>query len=556
MIWMNNRGYNDNPIRPAGAMIASGVTIAGITDGSTWDVWAGRLRAEPGPDDPADVVNHFPAWNVISYVRTTGTDVMTFDANAFIQDAINNRNNCPTEVRGAPNGAVCVHPNWWVTSVQAGFEIWADGQGLSVDQFSVKPNVDTSIQAAQVDTGWTTDGTQPLIHWAQKFLLRYETTCTTGVSVSIDDNDPATTLVEYDLKLVAPDVDGLGTNLWAVRAGPIYPIHSNPEIPGESTVTFTSDCGDFTQVPVFIDPSGVVVNTLGEPIEGAEVTLWYAPGVASSEPEPDASAFVAVADQDDTIMCPPGDPSGCYGNIDNPTYTDAVGFYRWDVVDGWYKATAEKDGCTSAESPPLPVSDGNPATNVNLVLDCGDGGSSGLLVETFPHASWDTGYCKLVRVTNNTAEPVDWQVTFEVEGSVDYFWNALWSQSGNQVTIEGDNPNWQNILEPGQSTKDIGFCATTTGGSGDPPPGPGDVTVTLTTQSDWDTGYCANVIVTNVGSEPVDWQVTFEVVGTVNTMWNAIWSQSGNHVTAEGQEWNNVLPSGESTHSIGFCATK
>ena len=37
------------------------------------------------------------------------------------------------------------------------------------------------------------------------------------------------------------------------------------------------------------------------------------------------------------------------------------------------------------------------------------------------------------------------------------FWNVVWSQSGNTVTAKG--VGWNNILQLGKSTQDVGFCA-------------------------------------------------------------------------------------------------
>ncbi|MBN1430078.1 MAG: hypothetical protein JXB07_17035, partial [Anaerolineae bacterium] len=272
MIWMNNRGYghgDGNPIRPAGTaagMIGTAVPIAipGDPD-AKWDIWVGRSGAAG-----------YPNWNVISYVKVNdinganpNTLSMNFDANTFIQHAIS-LNNCPTVSgrEGNPNGAVCVHPDWWLTSVQAGFEIWDKGAGLSVTEFSVKPNINTDQNTAKVDTGFTytgTDGvTVPLIHWIQKFVLRYETACDTStVTATISDNDPNTTEERvYNLVKVADNVDGQ-IDLWAVRAGPVFDLHNlaDATIPGVSTVTFTTGCGTPEVVDIYIDPSGVVVNT-------------------------------------------------------------------------------------------------------------------------------------------------------------------------------------------------------------------------------------------------------------------------------------------------------
>ncbi|MBN1429493.1 MAG: cellulose binding domain-containing protein [Anaerolineae bacterium] len=537
MIWMNYSGYNNDPITPAGTQVATGVTVASIP--GSWDVWAARLQAEGDPD--------YPAWNVISYVRVDdgdssgkpGVNAMTnFDANKFIQDAKNY--DCPSEVRGTPTaGNACVADSWWLTSVQAGFEVWGKGTGLKVSEFSVKPNTDVSIDTGRVDGG------KPIMHWQQKFLVTYKPTCeATSVAYTIVDTSADTADITGTLKKIVPDVEGT-TDMWGARVGPTLDLNAaNPNYShGDVTITITPDCGSPTTINAYIDPSGHVVNTLGEPIENATVTLMYADGVPSTDPEPDPGAFSAVPDGSE-IMSP--------DNRDNPDLTDVNGYYRWDVVDGWYKVQAEKTGCTSAESPALPVSDGNPATGVNLVLDCGSGGND-LLVQITPQNDWGTGYCSNVTITNNTADPVDWQVAFDVEGAIYDFWNVVWSQSGNRVTAEG--VGWNNVLQAGESTHSIGFCANRSG-SVPPTPGPGGVTVSVTTQSDWNTGYCANVTVTNTGSTPVDWTVSFPVVGTVNNMWNVIWSQSGNTITAEGVSWNNILQPGESSHDIGFCAAK
>jgi len=71
---------------------------------------------------------------------------------------------------------------------------------------------------------------------------------------------------------------------------------------------------------------------------------------------------------------------------------------------------------------------------------------------------WGAGYCANVTVTNNSAAPLDWETTFTMPsaGSIYNFWNVNWSQNGNQVTLSGID--WNNILQPGESTHDIGYC--------------------------------------------------------------------------------------------------
>ncbi|MGL4745433.1 MAG: ricin-type beta-trefoil lectin domain protein, partial [Dermatophilaceae bacterium] len=74
-------------------------------EGATWDVWIGNV-----------------GWNVISYVRQQPTDSMSnFSVSNFVDDAVS---------RGQ------VDKDWYMTSVQAGFEPWVGGTGLGVRDFS------------------------------------------------------------------------------------------------------------------------------------------------------------------------------------------------------------------------------------------------------------------------------------------------------------------------------------------------------------------------------------------------------------------------------------
>ena len=100
MIWLNRVGG----VQPFGEKIAGGVSIAG----TTWDVWFGKTESD---------------LNTISYVRTTGvTRVSNLDLTSFMDDAWSR---------------CYVLTNWYLISVEAGFEIWKGGAGLASDSFSV-----------------------------------------------------------------------------------------------------------------------------------------------------------------------------------------------------------------------------------------------------------------------------------------------------------------------------------------------------------------------------------------------------------------------------------
>ncbi|WP_089156813.1 GH12 family glycosyl hydrolase domain-containing protein [Micromonospora sp. NBS 11-29] len=101
MIWLNRQGS----IQPIGSPVGN-ASIAG----RTWEVWRGSNGSN----------------NVISYVAPSAIPSFSFDALAFINDTRN---------RGA------ITNDWYLTSIQAGFEPWQGGVGLAVNSFSQSVNL-------------------------------------------------------------------------------------------------------------------------------------------------------------------------------------------------------------------------------------------------------------------------------------------------------------------------------------------------------------------------------------------------------------------------------
>lgn len=209
-------------------------------------------------------------------------------------------------------------------------------------------------------------------------------------------------------------------------------------------------------------------------------------------------------------------------------------------------------------------------------------GSQGLQLTTITNNDWGTGYCKEIRVTNTNNFVIDWSVKIPVEGTVTSLWSAVYTQSGNEITVGG--ASWNDHLQPGANTS-FGFCVQRpplpkpacedgldNDGDGltdmnDPgcsnpqdndeynaPTGNG-LTVTLRRTADWSTGYCEEVTVKNISSAPIDWVANFTTEGRINNLWNATYTQNGNQVRAEGVLWNNIVQAG-GTVTFGFCAVK
>jgi hypothetical protein len=139
---------------------------------------------------------------------------------------------------------------------------------------------------------------------------------------------------------------------------------------GDGEIVIQIDCpstpDEQVDFGIYIDPSGVIRDTKGAPVEGATVTLLRsaAPG-GPFFPVPDGSA----------IMSP--------SNRVNPDASRSDGRFGWDVVAGYYVVTAEKAGCVSAADASEAAAVSRimtippPVTNLDLRLDCGESGPPG-----------------------------------------------------------------------------------------------------------------------------------------------------------------------------------
>jgi hypothetical protein len=99
MIWLSHSGS----VRPAGSLAASDVSVGG----RYYNVWIGRRTS----------------WSDISYELTTPvTSVRDLDLQPLLADALS---------RGY------LRASWYLTDVEAGFELWRGGKGLTTKSFSV-----------------------------------------------------------------------------------------------------------------------------------------------------------------------------------------------------------------------------------------------------------------------------------------------------------------------------------------------------------------------------------------------------------------------------------
>ena len=117
------------------------------------------------------------------------------------------------------------------------------------------------------------------------------------------------------------------------------------------------NAGGNCSTPLWVDPSGSVVDQNGNPVQGATVTV-----LRSNTP---AGPFTAVPAGNAEI-----DPTT------NPETSDSNGQFAWDVLAGYYQIEASKTGCTAPGDPSdatattAVLSVPPPQVGLKIVLDC------------------------------------------------------------------------------------------------------------------------------------------------------------------------------------------
>lgn len=88
------------------------------------------------------------------------------------------------------------------------------------------------------------------------------------------------------------------------------------------------------------------------------------------------------------------------------------------------------------------------------------------------------------------------------------------------------------------------------------PPNESSIQATLTFQSSWSEGYCADVLVENVGEVATNWLVRIELnQAPLTQSWNASFDTEGSAVTVTPAPWAPPL-GGQASTSFGYCAQR
>jgi endoglucanase len=132
------------------------------------------------------------------------------------------------------------------------------------------------------------------------------------------------------------------------------------------------------------------------------------------------------------------------------------------------------------------------------------------------------------------------------------------AQSSASVSISSQSPSSQPstpqsspkpvVLNPAPNSQPRVSVPTT---------GQGQLKVASNMQSDWQSGFCMSMQVTNPSNTSVrDWQVTFQMnQAAINNSWNGNFKPQGSTYVVTPLDWGRVIEPGQS-REIGFCANK
>jgi len=81
------------------------------------------------------------------------------------------------------------------------------------------------------------------------------------------------------------------------------------------------------------------------------------------------------------------------------------------------------------------------------------------------------------------------------------------------------------------------------------------VVAAFTVQSDWGSGYCAEVRLSSAARSPITWAASFPLRDHVSTVWNATLTVADGRAKAVGLGWDATV-SATAPQSFGFCAVR
>ncbi len=372
-------------------------------------------------------------------ICTTGQDIQCnlTRSNTLGQYQIDALNQATYEVRAFPPAGTDFQPATIGPISLAGVDL--NNQDIILQEPQPLPD-DTTISPSR------DRGNEPIVYWGDPLDLTTQA-CSGG--------NASFTLTHDDGSILASGImqeDPTNSGTYTATIPPLSPVG------GHAIVSIEIICPDGTTediiFSIYIDPSGIVQDTFGNPVSNATVTLYRS--------DSSAGPFEQVADGSD-IMSP--------SNRTNPDLSTEQGLFGWDVITGFYTVRAEAEGCTSpntelnidnVETEVLTIPP--PVTDLELVLDCGsifvpniapvseddmpdpiDSGQS-IVIDVLDNDSDSDGLLALDSVIIVT-QPTSGEVEVDLStGTVTYIHNgSLTTNDSFTYTVEDDDGDLSNI---------------------------------------------------------------------------------------------------------------
>jgi len=135
------------------------------------------------------------------------------------------------------------------------------------------------------------------------------------------------------------------------------------------------------------------------------------------------------------------------GNFDFPAYIGFTGSTGGETNRHRIRALTVTENFCPVDDIEKPTDDSG---------DVDTGGNPDIQHESQVSSDWGDGYCTEVRVWNEGAAPVIWDVTIPMDGTITSLWDATSTDNGSDWVFTG--ADWNTALEPGMETT-FGFCA-------------------------------------------------------------------------------------------------
>lgn len=121
-----------------------------------------------------------------------------------------------------------------------------------------------------------------------------------------------------------------------------------------------------------------------------------------------------------------------------------------------------------------------------------------------------------------------------------------YGSAGEMDTLATSEPSGTNPDDPEDTGASDTSAPSDTGEPSEP------IQVDLIENSNWGSGACYSVTVTNQSNSSQTWVITIEVTGVITSLWNALDAISSDGVEFSGVDWNATLQAQQSTE-FGYC---